>query len=59
MKISFKTNDDLSLSKIINVPVCVIIVSSVFKENSKYYPHVMLHDCFYENEKHVNPLVLE
>ena len=29
MKIKFKTNDDLPLSKIINIPVCVIILSSV------------------------------
>ena len=38
MKIRFKTNDDLPLSKIINIPVCVVIVSSIFKENGKYYP---------------------
>ena len=59
MKIRFKTNDDLPLSKIINIAVCVIIVSSIFKENNKYYPQVLFHDCFYEYEKDVNPLVLE
>ena len=58
MKISFKTNDDLPLNKIINIPVCVIIVSSIFKENHKYYPQVLLHDCFCEYED-VNPLILE
>ena len=31
MKIKFKTNDDLTLNKIINIPVCAVIVSSVFK----------------------------
>ena len=31
IKIRFKTNDDLPLSKIINSPVCVVIVSSIFK----------------------------
>ena len=59
MKIRFKTNDDLPLSKIINIPVCVLIVRSAFKENNKYYPQVLLHDCFYEHEEDVNPLVLE
>ena len=34
MKIRFKTND-LPLIKIINIPVFVVIVSSVFKENNK------------------------
>ena len=57
MKIRFESNDDLPLGKIINVPVCVIIESSTFKENNKYYPQVLLHDCFYESEEHVNPLV--
>ena len=33
MKIRFKTNDELPLNKIINVPVCVAIVSNVFKED--------------------------
>ena len=38
MKIRFKTNDDLPLNKIINIPVCVVIVSSIFKEGNKYHP---------------------
>ena len=49
----------LPLSKIINILVCVIIVSSVFKENHKYYSQLLLHDCFYDSEEDVNPLVLE
>ena len=58
IKIRFKTNDDLPLNKIINIPVCVIIVSSIFKEDDKYYPHVLLHNCFYEFEEDVNPPVV-
>ena len=58
MKIRFKTNDDLPLNKIINIPVCVVIVSSIFKEDNEYPPQVLLHDCFYEYEEHVNPLVV-
>ena len=53
MKVKFKTNDDLPYNKMINIPVCVIIVSSVFKENNSYYPQVLLHDFFYEYD---NPL---
>ena len=59
MKIRFKTNNDLPLSKIINILVCVVIVSSVFKENNKNYPQVLLHDCFYEYEEDINLLVLD
>ena len=50
MGIKIKTNDDLVFNKMINIPVCVIIVSSIFKENERYYPHISLHDCFYEKE---------
>ena len=58
LKIRYKTNDDLPLSKIINIPVCVVIVSSIFKEDNEYHPQVSLHDCFYEYEEHVNlPIV--
>ena len=53
MKIRFKTNDDLPQNEIINIPLCVMIISSIFKEDDKYLPQVLLHDCFYEN---VNPL---
>ena len=48
MKIRFKSNDDLQLNKIINIPVCIVIISSIFKEDNKYYPQVLLHDFFYE-----------
>ena len=58
MKIRFKTNDDLPLNKIINIPVCVVIVSSIFKENNKYHPKVLLHDCFSEYEENINPPVV-
>ena len=46
MKIRFKTSDDLPLNEIINIPVCVIIVSSIFKEDGEYYPQVLLYDCY-------------
>ena len=39
MKIRFQSDDDLPLGKILNIPVCVIIVRSVFQESSNYYPH--------------------
>ena len=34
IKIKFKTNDHLPIGEIINIPVCVIIVSSIFKEKN-------------------------
>ena len=37
MKIKFESKDDLPISKIINIPVCVIIITGVFEEDSKYY----------------------
>ena len=58
MKIGFKTNDDLPSSKIINIPVCVVIASSIFKEDNAYHPQFLLHDCVYEYEETINPLVV-
>ena len=48
MKIKFESDDVLPLGKILTIPLCVIIVTSVFQENNKYYPQVSLHECFYE-----------
>ena len=58
MKIRVKTNDDLPLNKIINIPVCVVIMSSIFKEDNEYHPQVLLHDCLYECEENINLLVV-
>ena len=52
MKIKFESDDDLPLGKLINIPVCAIIVKDVFEEDSKYYPQVLLHECFYEYEEY-------
>ena len=50
MKMKFKTSDDLPFGKIINISVCVIIVSSIFKEKNEYHPQVLLYDCLCEYE---------
>ena len=49
---------DLPLNRIINIPVCVVIVSSIFKEDTEYHPQVLLHDCFYEYKENINPPVV-
>ena len=46
--IRFESDDDLPLWKMLNIPVCVIIVRSVSRKSSKYCPQVFLHECFYE-----------
>ena len=48
IKIRFKPDNDLPLGKILNIPVCVILVRYDFQENSKYYPQVFLYECFYK-----------
>ena len=58
MKIRFKTNDVLPLNKIINIPVFVVIVSCIFKEDDEYYPQISLHDCYYEYEENINPPIV-
>ena len=48
LKVKFKTNDDLPFGEVINIPVCVIVINSIFQENNEYYPQISLYDCFYE-----------
>ena len=50
MKIRFESDGNLPLSKILNIPVCIIIARSVSQENKNYYLQVFLHKCFYECE---------
>ena len=48
----FKTDDNLVYNRKINVLVCVISISSVFKERDWYYPQIDLQDCFYESSEY-------
>ena len=50
IKARFESNDDLPLSKILNIPVCTIIVKSVFQEDNNYYPQLLLYECLYKYE---------
>ena len=58
MKIKFESDDDLPSGKTINIPLCVIIVKGVFEEDSKYYPQVLLLECFYEYEENIDSPVV-
>ena len=53
VKIKFKSDDKLTLSKIINIPMCAIILDSVFKINGMFYPKIYLNSCYleYDNNK--------
>ena len=48
MKAKLESNDDLPLGKILNIPVCIIVVNSVFQRDNKYYPQVLLYESLYE-----------
>ena len=47
MKINFESDGiKVPLNKAINVPMCIIIAKSVFKDkNDNFYPQVYLHSC--------------
>ena len=47
IKTRFESNDDLPLGKILNIPVCVIVVESVFRRDNNYHPQVLLYECLY------------
>ena len=38
LRIKFKTDDDLPFDEMVNIPVRVINVSSIFKQDDNYYP---------------------
>ena len=50
MRFRFKTNDKLPYNQKIDVPVCVVSMSSVIKKGDWYYPQIKLQECFYEND---------
>ena len=42
MKIKFNSDDDLPLKKMVELQNMVIVVRSVFQEDNKYYPQLLL-----------------
>ena len=50
IKARFESNDGLPLGKILNIPVCIKVVNSVFQRDSNCYPHFLLYECLYEYE---------
>ena len=48
MNIKFNSDDDLSLNKPLKFHVMTIIIRSVFEEDGKLYPQVVLDDALYE-----------
>ena len=51
IKARFESKDDLPLPKILNIPVCIIVVKSVFQSNNNYHPQVLLYECLFEYEE--------
>ena len=47
-RFKFRTDDNLLYSKKINIPVCVISLSSVIKKENIHYPIFKLQKCVYE-----------
>ena len=45
----FKTDDNLVYNKIINIPACVIPLSSVIGKEHDYHPVLKLQKYLYEN----------
>ena len=48
MKITFNTDDNIPLNKIIYLPSITITTRSITKKDNKYYPQVFLDDCLYQ-----------
>ena len=48
MKIKFNSDYELPLNKTIKIPSMIVVVSTSFFENNKYYPQVFLDECLYK-----------
>ena len=48
MKIKFNSDNNLSLNKMLKLPMLTVIVTSVFEGDGKYYPQFFLDECFYQ-----------
>ena len=48
IKIKCDSDDELPLSKTIEIPTITIVVRAIFPENNKYYPQVFLDECLYK-----------
>ena len=48
MKITFNTDNNIALNKIIYFHTVTIIIRSVTKKDDEYYPQLFLDDCLYE-----------
>ena len=48
MKIKFNSDNDLPLNKPLKFHAMTIIIRSVFEEDSKHYPQILLVETFYQ-----------
>ena len=48
MRVTFKSDDDLPLGKVLSILSMIIVTGSVFQKDNNYYPQVYLHECGYE-----------
>ena len=48
MKIKFKSDDDLPLKETLELKDMIIVITSVFHKDNKYYLHIFVNECFYK-----------
>ena len=48
MKITFDTDDNIPLNKIIYFTTITVIVKSITQKDDKYYPQLFLGECLYQ-----------
>ena len=48
MRFRFRADDNFVYNKVVNIPVCVISLSSVIRKEDVYYPQFKLQKRFYE-----------
>ena len=48
MKITFSSDDDISLNKVLNFSTVTVTIRNIFEKDAKYYPQICLDGCLYE-----------
>ena len=48
IEIRFDSNNDLTIDKILSIPILSIVFKFVFQNENKYYPQIQIYECEYD-----------
>ena len=46
----FKSDHNLPLHQVLNIPFCVIVMKYIFEKDGKFYSQINLNKCYFEDD---------